>query len=685
MNPDEARLALLELSDTLRDVDDTAAISYVAGAILGKWLRVSRAGYGTIDPAAETITVERDWNAPGVTTIAGTLHFRQHGSYIDDLKRGETVLCVDAFTDPRTAATADVLAAISARSFINMPITERGGFVALLYVNQAQSRAWTPAELAFMREVADRTRAVTERRRAEQGLRDLAASLERQVEARTRERDRLLENANDLIATAGLDGFLKEVNPAWTRVLGWTRAELLGRPFVDIVDPIDHGATAEVMTRLAAREAVTDFVDHVVTKDGQRRTIMWAADPDPEGAIFYIVGRDITEQHAAEEQLRQAQKMEAVGQLTGGVAHDFNNLLTVIRSSVDLLKRPGLSEERRQRYIEAIANTTTRAARLTSQLLAFARRQALKPEIFDVGESVRAISDMVRTLTGSRIRIDTRVPDRPCFVNADPSQFDTALVNMAVNARDAMHGEGTLTIAVTTTTAVPAIRSHPAQAGDFVTVSIGDTGGGISAENIDRIFEPFFTTKGVGQGTGLGLSQVFGFSKQSGGEVGVESESGRGARFTLYLPRVEGEDRQDDIQSGAFLPSDGHGTCVLVVEDNADVGLFATQTLEELGYRSVLAGDAQAALAELDTDAERFDVVFSDVVMPGMNGIELAEQVRRRFADLPVVLTSGYSHVLAQNGTHGFELLHKPYSIEQLSRMLEKAARWRRLKRVLDR
>ena len=390
------------------------------------------------------------------------------------------------------------------------------------------------------------------------------------------------------------------------------------------------------------------------------------------------VNAEMGRREMAEEQLRQAQKMEAVGQLTGGVAHDFNNLLTVISSSIDLLKRPNLTEDRRRRYIDAIADTTTRAAKLTGQLLAFARRQALKPEIFDTVERVRALSDMLGTITGSRIHIAMEAPEAGCTVNADASQFDTALVNMAVNARDAMAGEGVLTIRITKVSHLPAARSRPVTEGEFVALVMADTGSGIAAADLGRIFEPFFTTKGVGQGTGLGLSQVFGFAQQSGGDITVESETGRGTTFTLYLPRVAGETSvPPPIHRPAALV-DGHGTRVLVVEDNVDVGSFATQTLDELGYLTVLASDASVALAELANDADRFDVVFSDVVMPGMTGIELAQEIRRRHPALPVVLTSGYSHVLAQQGTDGFDLLQKPYSIEELSRVLQTAARGRR-------
>jgi two-component system NtrC family sensor kinase len=378
----------------------------------------------------------------------------------------------------------------------------------------------------------------------------------------------------------------------------------------------------------------------------------------------------------AEDQLRQSQKMEAVGQLTGGIAHDFNNLLTVIRSSIDLLARPDLPEERRKRYVAAISDTTTRAAKLTGQLLAFARRQALKPEVFDVVQNVASITEMVRTLCGSRIVIQTVLPAASVYVNADASQFDTSIVNMAVNARDAMSGEGRLTISVRIVDGVPAVRGHAATPGEYVAIAIADTGVGIPGDRIDRIFEPFFTTKGVGQGTGLGLSQVFGFAKQSGGDTTVESEVGRGATFTLYLPRVAAPlipKRADDDPRAA--PADGHGARVLVVEDNADVAAFATQSLAELGYDAVRVANAEEALAELGRNAETYDVVFSDVVMPGMNGVDLGREIRRRHGDLPVVLTSGYSHVLATNNGAGFELLQKPYSVEQLARVLRKIAR----------
>ncbi|WP_245258676.1 PAS domain-containing protein [Methylopila sp. M107] len=390
------------------------------------------------------------------------------------------------------------------------------------------------------------------------------------------------------------------------------------------------------------------------------------------------VVEEVAERGKAEEALRQAQKMEAVGQLTGGVAHDFNNLLTIIRSSVDFLRREDLPAARRTRYVDAIATTVDRAAKLTGQLLAFARRQALLPEVFDVGRQVRVIADMLQTIVGGRVQIVAHLPDAPYRVEADISQFETALVNLAVNARDAMNGEGVLTIRVAPVPAAPGPGGSQGSSSELVAISISDTGTGIELSKMGLIFEPFFTTKEVGKGTGLGLSQAYGFAKQSGGDLSVESEPGHGATFTVLLPRVAGAAAGEAPSSStpAGSGSAGQGQWVLVVEDNTDVGSFSTQLLQDLGYNTVWAANGEEALRLLEEDGERFDVVFSDIVMPGMGGVELGDTIRRRFPGLSVVLTSGYSDVLAQQGRHGFELLQKPYAVEDLSRIIQ-GALWR--------
>ena len=502
------------------------------------------------------------------------------------------------------------------------------------------------------------------------------------------------------IVATDLDGRITSWNEGATRVIGWTEDEMLGQDLGRFFTPEDRAADRpKVEMRLAMDTGRgTDERWHL-RKGGERFwangevTVLRDAHDQPAG--FVKVLRDRTAERLADERLRelnatleervaaevdirirtedalrQSQKVEAIGQLTGGVAHDFNNLLTVIKGSVDLLRRPDVSEERRKRYTDAIAETADRAAKLTGQLLAFARRQTLKPETFDAGESITAIRGMVGTLTGSRIRIVTDIPPGEHLINTDRSQFDTALVNMAVNARDAMGGEGTLTLGIGTATSIPTVRSHDAIPGDFITITVRDTGVGIAPDRIGRIFEPFFTTKGVGEGTGLGLSQVFGFAKQSGGEIAVESNVGEGAAFTLYLPVALGSAQIAAIEASPHNDGRGAGACVLVVEDNAEVGRFATDALAELGYTTLLASDGASALAELASDTSRFHLVFSDVVMPGMSGIELGEEIRRLDPDLPVILTSGYSTVLAENGTHGFELLRKPYSIDELARTL---------------
>ncbi|KQO67628.1 histidine kinase [Methylobacterium sp. Leaf87] len=511
---------------------------------------------------------------------------------------------------------------------------------------------------------------VTDRQKAEIVLRDTARE-------RTNERDLVWRASRDLLVVCGFDGIYRSVNPAWTEMLGWAEFDLVRTSFSDYVHPEDKEAATAAFERLRSGQALDSLDVRMSTANGGYRWVSWNAIPQDDH--FYAAGRDVNERRALEEQLRQSQKLEAVGQLTGGVAHDFNNLLTVIRSSTDLLKRPDLPEERRQRYIGAISDTVTRAAKLTGQLLAFARRQSLTPEVFDVGRSVASVADMVGTLTGARIRVvtdvapnkDRRGEEIPYLIDADPSQFDTALVNMAINARDAMDGEGRLNIEVRRTSSIPAVRAHPRIPGDFVAVSVRDTGTGIAATDLDRIFEPFYTTKGVGQGTGLGLSQVFGFAKQSGGEVLVESALGKGTTFTLYLPREVGRSAAAEDDGEPEPLADGHGTRVLVVEDNEEVGAFATQALRELGYETAWAMNAEEALAIL-ASSHRFDVVFSDVVMPGMNGIDMAREVRHRHTRLPVVLASGYSHVLAEQGSHGFPLLKKPYSVEDLSRILRR-------------
>ncbi|MFJ4443561.1 ATP-binding protein [Pseudomonas sp. NPDC089422] len=366
--------------------------------------------------------------------------------------------------------------------------------------------------------------------------------------------------------------------------------------------------------------------------------------------------------------LRQTQKLEAIGQLTGGVAHDFNNLLTIIRSSLHFLQRPNLDEQRRERYLKTMADTVDRGAKLTGQLLAFARRQALSPHVFEAGPRLEAMADMLDTATGARVHVELQLPATPCHIRADLSQLETAVINLMLNGRDAMAGEGTLRLRL------QADQHMPGQPGTFAAIAVSDSGIGIAPELLERIFDPFFTTKAPGEGTGLGLSQVFGFAKQSGGDVKVSSVQGQGTTFTLYLPQEPAPPAgqpQDGPCAGDTQPA-GERRRILVVEDNPDVGSFTAQFLEDQGYRISWASSAEDALAQLNGPSGDFDAVFSDVVMPGMGGLALARELRRQRPQLPVILTSGYSEAIAEGGHQGFAFLAKPYSAEQVCQMLGK-------------
>ncbi len=381
---------------------------------------------------------------------------------------------------------------------------------------------------------------------------------------------------------------------------------------------------------------------------------------------------DITERRHNEQVLRQSQKMEAVGQLTGGVAHDFNNLLTIISSATEFLQRPDLADERRVRYLGLISETVSRASKLTSQLLAFARRHPMQPERFDVCSQIESICQLLQPVLGNAITIELDLQAEPCTALADVTQFETAVINLALNARDAMPSGGLLTFKVVAADTLPAIRGEAPKSGRFVVVSVIDTGSGIDPELLDRIFEPFFTTKAAGKGTGLGLSQAFGFSKQSGGELEVRSRPGRGSTFSIYLPRSEVA-LAEQPGSKARGPEERSSTPsfrILLVEDNEDVGSLAAEQLGALGQRVHWAKDASEALAHLETGRLTFDVLFSDIVMPGMNGIELAKRVSETYPQIGIVLTSGYSDALAESSGNQFVLIKKPYSMSGLLRTI---------------
>jgi PAS domain S-box-containing protein len=591
----------------------------------------------------------------------------------------------DATKDPRFACNPLVTGEPGLRFYAGALLkTPEDVAIGTLCVLDYEPRMLSETQQRALRRLAGQIMAQLELRLLLLDRQAANQEMERRIEASIQERslaqverDRAWAQSQDLLAVVDQSGEFIAVNSQWTSHLGWDEQDLIGRLFADFTHPEDLEGALAAFAGIFEAPLVTPYEYRLRHKDGGFRWFAWTAS-FADGQV-YASGRATTAQHeqaealaSAEDALRQSQKLEAIGQLTGGVAHDFNNLLTVIRGSVDLLRRDDLSEAKRVRYIDAIGDTADRAAKLTSQLLAFARRQALLPELFDAGASLVAAATLLQTMTGSRVTLDLQVPDEPYFILADRSQFDTAIVNMGINARDAMQGEGRLTISTRAVSSIPPIMGQSAIDGEYIAVTIADTGEGIPSDRLSRIFEPFFTTKEVGLGTGLGLSQVIGFAKQSGGDIRVDSVVGEGTEFTLYLPRSQDGPklvREDNENQARIL---GEGACVLVVEDNEQVGEFATAALKELGYSTELATDGFKALAALNARPGRFHIVFSDVVMPGMTGLELGRAVRDRHPDVAFVLTSGYSHVLAQDDRHGFELLHKPYSVEQLSRVLRR-------------
>jgi len=372
------------------------------------------------------------------------------------------------------------------------------------------------------------------------------------------------------------------------------------------------------------------------------------------------------ERGRTEEQLRQAQKMQSLGQLTGGIAHDFNNLLAVIQGSADILQRPGLSEEKRARFTKAIIDASTQGALLTGQLLAFARRQPLRPETLDVNHRILTMLVMIQPMLGPNIALSTHLEPALLPVDVDPGQFEAALLNIVVNARDAMPEGGEITIRTGNATGDDAGERERA-----VAVTVEDNGRGIAPDQLEHVFEPFFTTKTVGKGTGLGLSQVYGFAAQSGGEARIGSEVGKGTTLTLLLPAsdkplpVAPEVRQE-------VTAKEQAGRILLVEDNEAVGNLAESLLGELGHEVIRARSGPEALRLADNGAQ-FDIVFSDVVMPGMTGLELADKLKKRRPLLPIILTTGYSEGIVAAGARDFPLVRKPYRMETLAGAVDEA------------
>ena len=497
--------------------------------------------------------------------------------------------------------------------------------------------------------------------------------------AQADERDRLWSLSTDMLARADYAGDMSAVNPAWTRVLGWSEHELLTNPYADIINPEDVPATVAALEEMGQTGRPTRFQNRILAKDGAWKPIDWTVAPEPDGENFIAVGRDLTSDKAreaelaeAQEALRQAQKMEAVGQLTGGIAHDFNNLLAAISGSLELLERR-LGEGRLggvERYIEVAQASTRRATSLTQRLLAFSRRQTLDPKPTDLNRLVTGMEDLIRRSAGPQIEVEVVGAGGLWLVRVDPSQLENALLNLAINGRDAMPDGGRLTIE----TANKWLDSRAASdrdlpPGQYVSLCVTDTGTGMTPGVIERAFDPFFTTKPLGQGTGLGLSMIHGFVRQSGGQVRIYSEVEKGTTMCLYFPRFVGELEAVDMPDAHAGAEEGHGESVLIIDDEEGIRLLVADVLAEAGYRVLTAPDGPAGLKILQTDA-RIDLLITDVGLPGgVNGRQVADAARITRPTLKVLFITGYAENAVVGNGHldaGMQVITKPFAMSTL-------------------
>lgn len=676
---DGRRNAVGELGQVLKDAHDPREIAGAAAAVLGRAINTPLVRYAEVDDDAETFTVVGEWRRPGMRSRGRALRLRDYGSFMARLDQGEPIVVSDVRTDPRAGSAAATLEGEGARAFVVAPVLERGRLAALLFVDQHEPRTWAEADLALIREFADRTRTAVERvqgelalRESETRLRQLNETLETQVELRSAERDRLWNLSQDMLARADYSGMISAVSPAWTRVLGWRESELLSRGYASFMHPEDAPPTLEAIARMAEDREPTRFENRIATRDGGWKPIEWTVAPEADGVNFIAVGRDLSHARAreaelekAQEALRQSQKMEAMGQLTGGVAHDFNNLLTPIVGSLDLLQRRGLGGEREQRLIEGAVQSADRARTLVQRLLAFARRQPLQSVGVNIAQLVLGMGDLIESTTGPHIRVVVDAGEDLPPAKADPNQLEMALLNLAVNARDAMPDGGELRL-IAQLEIVDGEHRSGLPEGDYILISVADSGFGMDEATMARAIEPFFSTKGIGKGTGLGLSMVHGLASQLGGALTLRSSRGEGTTVELWLP-VTYDVAQASTKAQPETGAGFHRGVALLVDDEDLVRASTADMLADLGYDVVEAGSGEAA-AKMVAQGQTVDLVVTDHLMPGMNGVELARRLQAVRPALPVLLVSGYADIEGVDAS--LPRLTKPFRKAELAARL---------------
>ncbi|UIJ45997.1 PAS domain-containing protein [Sphingomonas cannabina] len=680
----EAQGFLFRLAERLRRLDSPAAIMRLSATALGRRLVVDRVGFYRALAGEQEIEFLACWTSERLPPLGGRMALADIGSAgLAAYRVGETRVVADFGTDPTTrdAAIGRLMAAA-----ITVPLRRHGQWAGCVFVNQAIPRRWTAEEIALVEAVAeiawdaaDRANAAAALRESEEKFRAIANSIDQMVWSSLADGRHDFYNERWYAFTGALEGSTE----GWNDLVhqderdraraAWQHSLASGEPY-RVEYRLRHRPSGGYRWVLASAQPVRDEQGRITRWFGtctdiqeivEAREVLARSRADLEAAIA-----ERSEQlMAAEEQLRQAQKMEAIGQLTGGIAHDFNNMLAVVIGALDMMERRlGQGQRDVGRYVEAARDGASRAAALTQRLLAFSRQSPLAPRVIDINAMIAGMIDMLVRTIGDDIIVETRLAGDLWPATADPSQLENAILNLAVNARDAMPGGGRLTIA-TANRALDAAAAGVAP-GDYVEIAVADTGTGMSDEIAAKAFDPFFTTKSVGKGTGLGLSQVFGFAHQSDGHVALETAPGAGTTVRLLLPRDSGPATSAGPlrRAGAELPRGDE--VVLVVEDDERVRAYSVEALSDLGYRVVEAPDGGTALRLIE-DGQAADLLFTDVVMPEMTGRELAEAARARLPALRVLYTSGYTRDAVE--PIGGTVLRKPFDVTTLALHIREA------------